>query len=93
MILLCLLITTHQTLHLKTFKRPFVGEFHMRISIGTPPIDTFFTADSGSDLTWTQCKPCVNCFKKLKPILNPTNSTSYKTIGCHNKPFQGSICN
>ncbi|KAK4729229.1 hypothetical protein R3W88_022217 [Solanum pinnatisectum] len=65
----------------------------MKISIGTPPIDTFVIADTGSDLTWRQCKPCVNCFKQLTPIFNPKNSSSYKTIGCHNKLCQGSLCN
>ncbi|XP_049376760.1 aspartic proteinase CDR1-like [Solanum stenotomum] len=72
---------------------PNEGEFLMKISIGTPPIDTFVIADTGSDLTWTQCEPCDNCFKQLTPIFNPKNSSSYKTIGCHNKLCQRSRCN
>ncbi|KAG5589184.1 hypothetical protein H5410_039698 [Solanum commersonii] len=78
---------------IKSTLTPNEGEFLMKISIGTPPIDTFVIADTGSDLTWTQCKPCVNCFKQLTPIFNPKNSSSYKTIGCHNKLCQGSLCN
>ncbi|KAH0641609.1 hypothetical protein KY289_032583 [Solanum tuberosum] len=61
------------------------GEYLMKISIGTPPIDIFAFADTGSDLTWTQCEPCVECFKQLAPIFNPKNSSSYKTIGCNNE--------
>ncbi|XP_055821480.1 aspartic proteinase CDR1-like [Solanum dulcamara] len=71
---------------------PNEGEFLMKISIGTPPIDTFVIADTGSDLTWTQCEPCVNCFKQLTPIFNPKNSSSYKTIGCNNKICQIGLC-
>ncbi|KAH0644310.1 hypothetical protein KY284_032194 [Solanum tuberosum] len=78
---------------IKSTLTPNEGEFLMKISIGTPPIDTFVIADTGSDLTWTQCKPCVNCFKQLTPIFNPKNSSSYKTIGCHYKLCQGSLCN
>ncbi|WMV40418.1 hypothetical protein MTR67_033803 [Solanum verrucosum] len=33
---------------------PNGGEYLMKISIGTPPIDTLVIADTGSDLTWTQ---------------------------------------
>uniref|UniRef100_M1DYE1 Aspartyl protease family protein n=1 Tax=Solanum tuberosum TaxID=4113 RepID=M1DYE1_SOLTU len=72
---------------------PNGGEYLMKISIGTPPIETLVIADTGSDLTWTQCKPCVDCFKQLRPIFNPKNSTSYKTIGCNNKLCQEFICN
>ncbi|XP_069144051.1 aspartic proteinase CDR1-like [Solanum lycopersicum] len=72
---------------------PNKGEFLMKIAIGTPPIDTFVNADTGSDLTWTQCEPCYNCFKQLTPIFNPKNSSSYKTINCHNKLCQKSRCN
>ncbi|XP_016557742.2 aspartic proteinase CDR1-like [Capsicum annuum] len=64
---------------------PKRGEFLMKISIGTPPVDTLVIVDTGSDLTWTQCEPCVDCFKQLIPIFNPKNSSSYKTIGCENK--------
>nr|XP_004244683.2 aspartic proteinase CDR1-like [Solanum lycopersicum] len=71
---------------------PNKGEFLMKIAIGTPPIDTFVNADTGSDLTWTQCEPCYNCFKQLTPIFNPKNSSSYKTINCHNKLCQGLLC-
>ncbi|XP_049376762.1 aspartic proteinase CDR1-like [Solanum stenotomum] len=72
---------------------PNGGEYLMKISIGTPPIDNLVIVDTSSDLTWTQCKPCVDCFKQLGPIFNPKNSTSYKTIGCNNKLCQGFICN
>uniref|UniRef100_A0A803NBP1 Peptidase A1 domain-containing protein n=1 Tax=Chenopodium quinoa TaxID=63459 RepID=A0A803NBP1_CHEQI len=42
---------------------PAKGEYLMNISLGSPPITMLGIADTGSDLTWTQCKPCVQCYK------------------------------
>ncbi|XP_009771148.1 aspartic proteinase CDR1-like [Nicotiana sylvestris] len=67
---------------------PIPSEYLMKISIGTPAIDTLAIADTGSDLTWIQCEPCVECFKQMAPIFNPKNSSSYKTIGCKEKICQ-----
>ncbi|KAM3270774.1 aspartic proteinase CDR1-like [Capsicum chacoense] len=64
---------------------PTRGEFLMKISVGTPPVDTLVIVDTGSDLTWTQCEPCVKCFKQVIPIFNPKSSSSYKTVSCTDK--------
>ncbi|KAM2392228.1 hypothetical protein ACFX1X_035740 [Malus domestica] len=49
------------------------GEFLMKLSIGTPA-DTFNAImDTGSDLIWTQCKPCEDCYDQPTPIFDPTN--------------------
>ncbi|CAN4075826.1 unnamed protein product [Withania somnifera] len=63
---------------------PTEGEFLMKISIGTPPVDTLVTLDSGSDLTWIQCEPCVHCFQQLQPVFNPKNSSTYYKVDCDN---------
>ncbi|KAG5589172.1 hypothetical protein H5410_039686 [Solanum commersonii] len=66
-----------------------VDGYLMKISIGiTPPIDILVIIDTASDLTWTQCVPCIDCFKQLAPIFNPKSSSSYKIIGCNNKICQ-----
>jgi hypothetical protein len=39
------------------------GEFLMNMAIGTPSLSFSAILDTGSDLTWTQCKPCSNCYK------------------------------
>ncbi|XP_023000629.1 aspartic proteinase CDR1-like [Cucurbita maxima] len=39
-------------------------------------------ADTGSDLTWTQCMPCLNCFNQSTPLFNPRNSSSYRPVPC-----------
>lgn len=57
----------------------------MKVSIGTPPIETLGIADTGSDLTWIQCKPCTKCFKQNAPFFNLKASSTYKTLKCYSK--------
>ncbi|XP_004308644.1 PREDICTED: aspartic proteinase CDR1-like [Fragaria vesca subsp. vesca] len=58
------------------------GEYLMELSIGTPPVPIKAIADTGSDLIWTQCKPCVDCYTQTDPIFDPSKSSTYKTIPC-----------
>ncbi|XP_059276457.1 aspartic proteinase CDR1-like isoform X2 [Lycium ferocissimum] len=67
---------------------PMLGEYFTKISIGTPPIDMLAIVDTGSDLTWTQCEPCVTCFRQLVPIFCPYNSSTYRIVGCNDKACQ-----
>ncbi|CAF1929053.1 BnaA09g25090D [Brassica napus] len=62
------------------------GEYFMSISIGTPPSKVLAIADTGSDLTWVQCKPCEHCYKQNGSIFDKTHSSTYKTEGCDSKP-------
>ncbi|KAK7262740.1 hypothetical protein RJT34_30320 [Clitoria ternatea] len=70
------------------FKSPLVpmnpsgGEYLMRISIGTPSVEVIGIADTGSDLTWTQCLPCIQCYNQTIPLFDPTHSSSYHKIPC-----------
>ncbi|KAL3815184.1 hypothetical protein ACJIZ3_016452 [Penstemon smallii] len=54
----------------------------MRFSLGTPPVETLAIADTGSDLTWIQCKPCIQCFKQKAPVFDPNRSSTYKPVSC-----------
>ncbi|PKU82196.1 Protein ASPARTIC PROTEASE IN GUARD CELL 2 [Dendrobium catenatum] len=38
--------------------------------------------DTGSDLTWTQCVPCINCHNQNNPFYDPTQSSTFTTIEC-----------
>ncbi|KAL2940579.1 Aspartic proteinase CDR1 [Bienertia sinuspersici] len=67
---------------------PANGEYVMEVSIGTPPVKQFGIVDTGSDLIWTQCQPCVNCYKQSIPIFNPRNSSTYKVQPCSSKVCQ-----
>ncbi|KAK4422865.1 putative membrane protein [Sesamum alatum] len=35
-----------------------IGDFLMKLSVGTPPFEIMGILDTGSVLTWTQCAPC-----------------------------------
>ncbi|KAI8029307.1 Aspartic proteinase nepenthesin-1 [Camellia lanceoleosa] len=58
------------------------GEFLMNLSIGTPPEPYSAIMDTGSDLIWTQCKPCQQCFDVRTPIFDPTKSSSFSLLPC-----------
>ncbi|GFP88592.1 aspartic proteinase cdr1 [Phtheirospermum japonicum] len=54
----------------------------MKFTLGMPGVETLAIADTGSDLTWVQCKPCIKCFKQKSPIFNPQRSSTYKPVPC-----------
>lgn len=39
--------------------------------------------DTGSDLTWVQCKPCTSCHYQQDPVFDPSASHSYRNIPCN----------
>ncbi|XP_038886455.1 aspartic proteinase nepenthesin-2-like [Benincasa hispida] len=53
------------------------GSYLMNLSLGTPPISFSAIFDTGSDLVWTQCKPCLQCFKQPTPVYDPAQSSSF----------------
>ncbi|KAB8110801.1 hypothetical protein EE612_048232 [Oryza sativa] len=58
------------------------GEYLMDVGIGSPP--RYFSAmiDTGSDLIWTQCAPCLLCVEQPTPYFEPAKSTSYASLPC-----------
>ncbi|KAJ7953322.1 Aspartic proteinase CDR1 [Quillaja saponaria] len=64
------------------------GEYLMNMSIGTPPVEVLGIADTGSDLTWTQCQPCKECYNQTLPLFDPEQSSTYHEIPC-----ESSSCN
>ncbi|XP_057972026.1 aspartic proteinase nepenthesin-1 [Malania oleifera] len=58
------------------------GEFLMKLSIGTPAESFSAIMDTGSDLIWTQCKPCQECFDQPTPIFDPKKSSSFSKLSC-----------
>ncbi|XP_020683011.2 aspartyl protease AED1-like, partial [Dendrobium catenatum] len=55
----------------------------VNVGLGTPIKFFTFMIDTGSDLTWTQCVPCVHCHEQKNPINDPTQSTTFKNIPCN----------
>ncbi|RAL40247.1 hypothetical protein DM860_008387 [Cuscuta australis] len=58
------------------------GEFLVEMSIGTPPAPFEAIVDTGSDLIWTQCKPCRLCFPQRTPVFDPEKSSSFSRLPC-----------
>ncbi|KAF7000014.1 hypothetical protein CFC21_015972 [Triticum aestivum] len=58
------------------------AEYLMELAIGTPPVPFVALADTGSDLTWTQCQPCKLCFPQDTPVYDPTTSSSFSPMPC-----------
>ncbi|GFZ07593.1 eukaryotic aspartyl protease family protein [Actinidia rufa] len=42
----------------------------------------------GSDLTWTQCEPCTQCYNQNAPLFDPQNSSTYSELSCQSQPCQ-----
>lgn len=61
------------------------GEFLMSLAIGTPPETFSAIVDSGSDLIWTQCKPCKQCYDQPTPIFDPKKSSSFSNMPCNSQ--------
>ncbi|KAH1105765.1 hypothetical protein J1N35_009533 [Gossypium stocksii] len=71
------------------------GEYLMNISLGTPSFSVVALADTGSDLIWTQCWPCSQCFKQDAPLFEPTKSSTYRKMSCSSNScenIQGGTC-
>ncbi|GMY05099.1 aspartic proteinase CDR1-like [Fagus crenata] len=62
------------------------GEYLMKVSLGTPAIEVLGIADTGSDLTWTQCEPCEKCYKQNIPLFDPQQSSTYLNVPCKSSP-------
>ncbi|XP_021815358.1 uncharacterized protein LOC110757915 [Prunus avium] len=58
------------------------GEYLMEASIGTPLFPIKAIANTGSDLIWTQCKPCPSCYQQTDPLFDLEKSSTYKTLPC-----------
>ncbi|XP_020681713.1 aspartyl protease family protein At5g10770-like [Dendrobium catenatum] len=55
----------------------------INIGLGTPTKSFSVMFDTGSDLTWTQCVPCVNCYPQKNPFYDPTQSSTFTDILCN----------
>lgn len=58
------------------------GEYLMDVYVGTPPRRFQMIMDTGSDLNWLQCAPCLDCFEQRGPVFDPAASSSYRNVTC-----------
>jgi ferredoxin len=53
------------------------------IGLGTPSERFTVALDTGSNMAWVQCKPCMEyCHRQAEPLFNPANSSTYANIPC-----------
>ncbi|KAK7401626.1 hypothetical protein VNO78_13248 [Psophocarpus tetragonolobus] len=64
----------------------FLPEYLIRYYIGTPPVERFAIADTGSDLVWVQCSPCKKCNPQKPPLFDPKKSSTFRTVPCDSQP-------
>lgn len=65
-----------------SYLNEIVGDFYLHLPIGSPPQLLIFTLDTGSELTWTQCSPCLHCNHTGAPLFHSSNSSTYHRLSC-----------
>ncbi|KAK8924077.1 Protein ASPARTIC PROTEASE IN GUARD CELL 1 [Platanthera zijinensis] len=58
------------------------GEYFSVVGIGQPARPAYLVIDTGSDVTWTQCQPCADCYQQSDPIFDPSESSTYSPLSC-----------
>lgn len=59
------------------------GDYIVSVGLGTPPTAQTLFLDTGSDVTWVQCRPCaISCHPQLDPLFDPASSPTYANVTC-----------
>lgn len=58
------------------------NNYIVTVGLGTPKKDLSLAFDTASGLTWTQCKPCPECYRQKEPVFDPSGSSSYSNLTC-----------
>lgn len=64
------------------------GSYLTSLTIGTPGVSFTAIVDTGSDLVWRQCQPCVECYNQSGTIFDPSRSSTYNKASCHDSLCQ-----
>ncbi|KAG6541984.1 hypothetical protein Mapa_016621 [Marchantia paleacea] len=63
----------------------YQSQYVMSLEIGTPARVFTGIIDTGSDLTWIQCRPCLACYQEIHTIFRPWESSTYNRVACESK--------
>ncbi|TVU11474.1 hypothetical protein EJB05_45062, partial [Eragrostis curvula] len=60
-------------------------EYIVTVGYGTPAVEQVVLLDTGSSLSWVQCKPCNPgaCSPQKDPLFDPSRSSTYKPVPCN----------
>ncbi|XP_038899807.1 aspartyl protease family protein At5g10770 [Benincasa hispida] len=53
------------------------------VTIGIGGRNSTLIVDTGSDLTWVQCRPCRLCYNQQEPLFDPSKSSSFFSLPCN----------
>lgn len=65
-----------------SYLQSLAGDFYLPLPVGSPPQNRYFVLDTGSELLWTQCLPCIECSHINNPF-RPERSSSYQRVPCN----------
>lgn len=59
-------------------------EYVVTVGLGTPAVTQTVHIDTGSDITWVQCRPCpaATCHPQKDKLFNPAMSATYSAFRC-----------
>ncbi|RLM79036.1 protein ASPARTIC PROTEASE IN GUARD CELL 2-like isoform X2 [Panicum miliaceum] len=57
-------------------------EYLITVGIGSPAVTQTVLIDTGSDVSWVQCKPCSQCHSQANPLFDPSSSSTYYPFSC-----------
>uniref|UniRef100_A0A3B6U9E6 Peptidase A1 domain-containing protein n=1 Tax=Triticum aestivum TaxID=4565 RepID=A0A3B6U9E6_WHEAT len=57
-------------------------EYLITVGIGSPAVTQTMLIDTGSDVSWVQCKPCSQCHAQADSLFNPSSSSTYSAFPC-----------
>ncbi|CAN6171603.1 unnamed protein product [Urochloa humidicola] len=60
-------------------------EYMVTVGLGTPAVTQTVIMDTGSDVSWVQCRPCpvpAPCHLQKDSVFNPTASATYSAFPC-----------
>ncbi|XP_048540131.1 aspartyl protease family protein At5g10770-like [Triticum urartu] len=52
------------------------------VGIGSPAVNQTMFIDTGSDVSWVQCKPCSRCHSQADSLFDPSLSSTYSPFTC-----------
>jgi len=57
-------------------------EYVITVGIGSPAATQTILIDTGSDVSWVQCKPCPECHSQVDALFDPSSSSTYSSFSC-----------
>ncbi|CAM0148903.1 unnamed protein product [Urochloa decumbens] len=66
-------------------------EYMVTVGLGTPAVTQTVHIDTGSDVTWVQCRPCPSaaCHPQKDRLFNPAMSATYSAVRCGSAACNG----